>query len=270
MPPRCTICKHKRTSEINKAIADGQSYRAIALRFGFSHTSVQRHIENCLELEFGVIVQEAKTSQSFDFANELHSLYGRSLKMFDAFDKWLRDPDNPDEYNIDPRDDEMTIVYLDHTDHDQHGNPKQKKDTLRRLLREINANLDKEGIQVMSKAVDNRKLYLDTFKTITDRLEQMAKFYGLFKKDAENPETIAKLTEKVAYTAAREWSHHLFRAEVYEITSKCDAVKTMGAPLDMAEYHRLIDGLSGGYKVDAEAVRVAVDGAIQQELGQVG
>lgn len=267
MPPRCTICKHKRTSEINKAIADGQSYRAIALRFGFSHTSVQRHIENCLELEFGVIVQEAKTEQSFDFANELHSLYGRSLKMFDAFDRWLRDPDNPDEYNIDPRDDEMTIVYLDHTDHDQHGNPKQKKDTLRRLLREINANLDKEGIQVMSKAVDNRKLYLDTFKTITDRLEQMAKFYGLFKKDAENPHTISE----VAYTAKHERLRALEDNRIHEITSKCEHCSpyNLGAPLDETAWERQLDSFSAKYKVDREAVRAAVQVDVEQSLGRI-
>lgn len=97
---------------------------------------------------------------------------------------------------------------------------------------------------------------------------ELAKVSGEYTDKKANPHSV----DEVSYTARHERLRALRDAEVHAITSKCEhcGPHNLGAPLDEGEYERLLDGLSSRYKVDKEAVRVAVDGAIQQELGQVG
>lgn len=232
MPRHCSICTHKQVSQINTEIAEGVSFRGIALRYGMSNPSVGRHAENCLNIDLSAYREEKKTDQAFDFATELYRLYAKAGKMVDALERWLADPDNPDEYNIDPRDSEMTVLYLDHKDLTKQGDPKQKKGRLRDLLKRIDAESDNEPVGVISSAMDNRKLYLDAFKTLNDRLEQMAKFYGLFTKEKDNPQSTEKAIE--AYRLWAEKNPHADKE------SQADAIKIFATngQIDETEFAR--------------------------------
>jgi hypothetical protein len=199
---KCSVCHHDKVTQINKMLSESVSFRNISsqiLGHERHYAAVGRHADNCLKMEVGTLVREIKAEQAFDYATELAKLYVKATKMVAALEKWLADPDNPDEFNIDPRDIEMTVVYLDHADLTKQGEPKQKKGVLRELLSRIEAKSRMEPIAVMSSAMDNRKLYLDAFKTLNDRLEQIAKFYGHYTKDKENPATVDQI---IAVTVA--------------------------------------------------------------------
>lgn len=43
VPRRCTICTHHQREEIDRALASGQPFRTIAVRYGVSATSLKRH-----------------------------------------------------------------------------------------------------------------------------------------------------------------------------------------------------------------------------------
>ncbi len=43
VPRRCTICTHPQREEIDRALASGQPFRTIAVRYGVSATSLKRH-----------------------------------------------------------------------------------------------------------------------------------------------------------------------------------------------------------------------------------
>lgn len=43
MPPTCTICRHEKRKEIDRAIVDGESLRDIAGRYGTSDSTLHRH-----------------------------------------------------------------------------------------------------------------------------------------------------------------------------------------------------------------------------------
>ena len=43
MPQTCTICRHERREEIDRALVDGESFRNIAKRTGTSTTALHRH-----------------------------------------------------------------------------------------------------------------------------------------------------------------------------------------------------------------------------------
>lgn len=52
MPRGCTVCAHSELATINKAIAvRGETQRAVAKRFGFTQTSLNRHSRNCLGIK---------------------------------------------------------------------------------------------------------------------------------------------------------------------------------------------------------------------------
>lgn len=59
MPRVCTICGHPERKEIDGLIADKQSYRSIASRFGVTHTSVTRHGKNHVEPQIDSIEAQA-------------------------------------------------------------------------------------------------------------------------------------------------------------------------------------------------------------------
>lgn len=182
---KCTVCTHKKVGHINKQLAEGVSFRNILERTGLTLGALHRHTENCLKLDLQTVHEEKKVEQAFDFAAELNRLYAKANKMVEAIERWLVDPENAEEFDIGPRDVEILVVYLDHNDLNEHRKPRRKKGTLADLLDRAEAgNITVQG--VASMAMDNRKLYLEAFKTLNDRLEQMAKFHGLFVQKTEN------------------------------------------------------------------------------------
>lgn len=192
----CSICTHRQVSQINTAVLEGVSFRSISLKNGMSDVSVHRHVQNCLKLDIQALRAEQKKEIAFDFAAELHNLYAKAQKMVAALEKWLVDTENPDEFDIGPRDSEILVTYLDYLDKTEQGKPRRKKEVLSELLARAEGE-SKEVIGVASMAVDNRKLYLEAFKTLNDRLEQIAKFYGLYQKDRTNEADVQKLANEI-------------------------------------------------------------------------
>jgi hypothetical protein len=48
MSMTCTVCRHKKRKDIDRAVVDGQSNRRIATQFKISESAVQRHTESHL------------------------------------------------------------------------------------------------------------------------------------------------------------------------------------------------------------------------------
>lgn len=128
----------------------------------------------------------------------------------------------------------------------------------------------REQAETLVNSVDanDRRFAVDAIKVTDLCIDKFAKMGGDYTDNKLNPNNVSE----VAYTARHERLRALRDAEVHAITSRCEhcSVHNLGAPLDEGEYERLLDGLASRYKVDKEQVRIAVDGAIQQELGQVG
>jgi len=150
--------------------------------------------------------------------------------MLDACEAWLVDPKDEDRFDISPRDSEILVVYLDHRDTTPRGEPRQKKETLKRLLERVETGTNIEAVSVQSKAIDNRKLYLDAFKTLTDRLDQIARRGGLYQKTSpDEADTFALIEAFTDRLIARGWESQAAR-EFAE--SKYGA----GAPLNDKAY----------------------------------
>ena len=84
MPPKCTICAHKKREQIDRCVLRGESTRPIASQFNVGYKSLQRHINAGHVSEAVAIAEkENKVQQGLDLqkcAKEIYELAFESAK----------------------------------------------------------------------------------------------------------------------------------------------------------------------------------------------
>ncbi len=195
MPRICTVCDHSERTAIDTALVGGEANRFIAKRFALSAAAVQRHRANHLPTVLaeakqrqdqardshvaavGDAVQEraaAEDAHALDVMEELGRCFQRVNLLFDACDRWLRDADDPDRYDIGPRAGDILVTY---EEPGADGKPVRRKEALDRLL----ARLEASGAMVErweSKHADPRELVLKTAQQLTGQTQLLAKLLG--------------------------------------------------------------------------------------------
>lgn len=78
MPRQCTICSHAKRKEIEKGLIKNQTYRHIALHYGVSTTSLQRHKRNHLPKFLVRAKQMEEITNANYLADEIESLKKRA------------------------------------------------------------------------------------------------------------------------------------------------------------------------------------------------
>ena len=188
--------------------------RNIAGRFpGISVSSLHRH-KNHLALELaasmkkqeeltqtyieGIAIQEGEeVLEAITVVSELKRCFTRINKLFDACDQWLKDPDNPDQYTLEPRANEVKVII---TEADEDGKPRKKKKALSHLL----ARLEESGLQVEGWEVrhaDPRELILKTAGRLSEQIEILAKLIILVEQERRIDEL-----EKTVSKEEKGWS----------------------------------------------------------------
>lgn len=82
---KCKVCQHEQRAEIDKAIIEDISYRAISSQFGISRQSIQRHVANGHVLKELVKADEAKvTRQANQAVDDLQFIEGVLHEIIDA------------------------------------------------------------------------------------------------------------------------------------------------------------------------------------------
>lgn len=215
MARRCSICNHPEAVKINKLLAKGESLRNIAKRFpNITVSSLHRHKQHLArELAAsmkkqeeitktyieGVAVQEAEeVLEAITVVTELKRCFERVNRLFDACDRWLKDPDNPDQYTLEPRADEIRVIY---TEQGGDGNLTRKKRPLSHLLARLeeSGGLHVEGWEV--RHADPRELILRTAGRLSEQIDLLAKLILL----VEQEQRIGEL-EKIVNREVKSWN----------------------------------------------------------------
>src|SRR5207249_4043406 len=113
----CTICNHPQRSAIDRALASGDPYRKVALRYGISTATVSRHRTAHLADRLARAQLRAASEQraddqrllaerdsrqaaeaafDLDVLNELQRCVQRLIRLMDACEQYLRDPEDPE------------------------------------------------------------------------------------------------------------------------------------------------------------------------------
>lgn len=208
MPRTCTICSNDQKLAIDAQIAVGKSYRGIARQFSVSDDAITRHVKSCIPQALEAARQQEKAKSGLVVEDEVQKVFRRLNKLIDACDEWLTDPDDPEKYTLEPRDNELQVIYLDPTDRDQDGNPKRKRDSLRGLLERIEGE-QFEALKIESKHADPRELVVKTAAQIGGQLELYARLLGLFQKPRDNDKDVERREREAEEN--RRWANSLIK-----------------------------------------------------------
>lgn len=173
VPRSCTVCTHPQRRAVDQALIQRRPFRAIARQFGVSKDAAVRHHDEHLPALL-VRAQGVKDSASADILMaELRQCMERVNLLYDACDRWLRDPEDPSRYDVGARADDVNVIYSDaHGDHSV-----QRKAKLSALLAKLNdASVDVHRVEW--RHADPRELVLKTHAQLQSSLELLAKLAG--------------------------------------------------------------------------------------------
>lgn len=199
MARNCLVCISTNREDIERDILRNAPLMEIQERYGISRSAISRHKLRHLPLpEVSIVHQESEELREINIQDDLKRIYARIWKMLDACDEWLRDPDNPEKYSIDLRDNEIQVIYSFET---ERGKKVKKKALLSTLIREIKllTPRDMEEIEIVEfKSVDPRSLTLQTANQLQKQLELIAKLMGVLD---EKPQ----INMQIAIINSPEW-----------------------------------------------------------------
>ena len=175
MPQRCKVCQHQELEKINAAlVARKESNRMIAKHFSVHPSSIYRHYAEHLPLEMIQGRHLRKRLQADNLLDRLDQCFERGERILNACDRYLRDPEDPLQYDIGPR---GVDVWITHMVPDIEGRMEKRKERLGQLLLDLQGS----GIQVRDwswKIADPRELILKASREAKGFLELYAKITG--------------------------------------------------------------------------------------------
>jgi hypothetical protein len=87
MPGVCSICRHPKRDDAEKAILRGETVRVVSELLGCGTSTVQRHKVNCLAKRLRAAAGAATvrdTKSALDFLAEMRRAYDEAWKNYDA------------------------------------------------------------------------------------------------------------------------------------------------------------------------------------------
>jgi hypothetical protein len=174
-----SVDTHPQKAKIIQAILRGEaSLRGIAGQFGLPKSAVMRYVKDRLNPQAAAEMAKREEYQGQAVLARIEGVMTRMQTLYDACHEYLRDPDNPEKYDLGPRAWEIDIVYRTVED----GTDKMitRKESLDALL----LRLDEAGYQtweVRFKQADPRKLIIETANALGKQLELIAKIQGALK-----------------------------------------------------------------------------------------
>lgn len=167
------MCIHSSRQKIDAALVANDSYRDIAGRFNLSRTALLRHKADHIPLRLLRAREARELADADGIMAELKRCMERVNLLYDACDRWLRDPDDDSRYDVGPRAEDVNVIYVEVAD----GRSQRRKAKLSLLL----ARLEDAGVQVDRGEVrhaDPRELVLKTHAQLSSSLELLAKLAG--------------------------------------------------------------------------------------------
>jgi hypothetical protein len=183
MARTCTVCVHAERAAIDRALVAGEPARAVAARYGtVGRMSLQRHRKDHLPALLAKAYEAEQSADAMRLKVELDRCFERVNLLFDACDRWLRDPTDPSRYDIGPRAEEMMVTYTE-VPANEESKPRQRKASLAELLQRIDqapveAKPGRTVTMVETKHADPRELVLKTAARLQPQIELLAKLIG--------------------------------------------------------------------------------------------
>lgn len=242
MPQLCRVCTHPKSRELDLALLrhPGKK-RKIAQAFNVGEASIYRHVNSCLSERLERALAKAEERRELDIRTELLDCFAYAAKLRRACDTWLTDPENPAEYTLDARDEEIDVIYKAKIGEREDGTPvyERKRAKLSRLLRQIE---DEDTVVERGEAKhsDPRKLILESLDRFDKHLRMLGDLTGAFVAPATNPadikrEQIIAFHQQINFLVAGspEKANQLARLLLLPATEFLDALEGVGTDVPL-------------------------------------
>jgi len=174
---------------------------AIASRIGIHHRTLQRWRDANAPAPIRAMLQRVGDrvleAAQLDVLSRFIDTIEKSHKMLTAADLWLRDPDDPSVYNLNPRTHEVDIVFEERPStlgepcptclHQKREVtspiPIRKTEKLWKLMDDVERGLGITVVKGETKIADTRKLLLEAAATMKPILEVYGRSTGQIKAD---------------------------------------------------------------------------------------
>ena len=174
MPKKFTLVdKHPDKDKIIKALIKGISYQEISRQFGISKAALGQYLNDKLIKSVATAKAQEVQRDGKLADSEIQRIMSKVEKLFNACDKWLRDPENEDEYTVDLRSSEINVVYTRYVD----DKPVQDRDDLQCIIDQY-FKKDNDLKIIHTKMADIRQLIINTANSLAKLLELKAKIQG--------------------------------------------------------------------------------------------
>ncbi len=212
------IDKDGHKEEIVQMIVSSIPYTEIARKFGYDKNTVTDYVNQRLLKDIAVGKAKDRRKLSDDFMRSLSYQQEKCEKLIEACHEWLLKPGRSRKYTLDPRADEINVIYRTAELDEATGKPKEvkKEATLQDLI---------DGREDI---VSLRYKYSDPRALIVSALEEARK----------QNELIAKVTGEL-----KEISETM---DVYRVVSMVIEAITSDSDVPAATRRKLMDGIEGG------------------------
>ena len=169
-----TVSQDPHIDDIHKDIVQGVAYREIARRYGYSPAAISKYVRG----KMPNLLQEAEKMKSWTadrIVVEMEQVMASAKKMLAAAEDYLQDPTDPEKFTLEPRAEEMWVIYTD--GHDENGRPIRRKELLQTVIDEMAEN-GKTEANVRVQQADPRKYLLESIDKISEQLERIARVRG--------------------------------------------------------------------------------------------
>jgi hypothetical protein len=175
MARTCTICTHPERAAIDKALVNGVPLRGIAGQYGLTDSSLARHKAEHLPATLVRAQRGREQTHALGVMEELERCVRRINLLLEACDRWLRDPDDPSRYSLDPRAEEVQVIYTTRTAQ----GPVRRRVPLSHLLEAVTHQSPGLVVEhVENKSADPRELLLKSTSQLKGQIELLAKLLG--------------------------------------------------------------------------------------------
>lgn len=214
MPPKCSVCAHPKRREIDRLIADPKaSLRNIAAQFDTSASALSRHKAcigkaiNKLKVAKKTVAEEVEVIEADAFLDAakdqarkeaavivsveqvINKLFDGIMKLWDACERDLRDPDDPDAFSLRPRASEIRLDWDERTIADgqtvwtkRHGSLQELLDRSALCTRcKGESGYQASRSETAPTHKDRAELLLKTASELSKNAEFLAKLEGRFR-----------------------------------------------------------------------------------------
>lgn len=176
------IEKDGKQEEVLKMVLEAVPYREIAKRLGYDKDTVGKFVKNRLYKHVAVGNAKNRKKLSDDFMASLEYQQDKIEKLIEACHEWLKKPGRSGKYTLDPRADEINVIYRTTELDEATGKEKEvrKECSLQELI-DGRENI----VSLKYKHADPRALIVSALDQARRQNELIAKVTGELKEIAQ-------------------------------------------------------------------------------------